>query len=79
MLAYKGPMEIIGTAEVKSAWPFFSSVPGTPQPKALFDAEYVAETLDLIRPITGPQILPTKTFSEVASKQFDIILVPGGE
>ncbi|KAJ1300297.1 hypothetical protein OPQ81_005120 [Rhizoctonia solani] len=43
-----------------------------------FELDYVAETMDPITPSGGARVLPSKTFAEVESKQYDIILVPGG-
>lgn len=73
--SFTGPMELLSFAQSGS---FAFSIPGVPQPGHLFEIEYVAETHDPIVPIGGPRVLPSKTFDEVASKQFDIILVPGG-
>ncbi|KAG8686914.1 hypothetical protein FRC11_008142 [Ceratobasidium sp. 423] len=75
-----GPMELLETAGTKSGMgTFTSSLPGIPKPKVKFETEYLAETHDPITPLAGARALPTKTFSEVASKQFDIILIPGGD
>nr|ACO60071.1 putative ThiJ/DJ-1 [Rhizoctonia solani] len=49
-----------------------------PQPKVKFECEFVAESREPIRGSSGPFIVATKTFDEVSSKQFDIILVPAG-
>ncbi|CUA69849.1 hypothetical protein RSOLAG22IIIB_04104 [Rhizoctonia solani] len=73
-------MELIECAGTKSGMgAFMSGIPGAPKPKVKFETEYLAETHDPITPMAGARVLPTKIFSEVASKQFDIILVPGGD
>jgi len=41
------------------------------------DPVYVSKTLDPVRPMFGPALLPDRTFAE-ATEQFDIILIPGG-
>ncbi|CAE6443306.1 hypothetical protein ACGC1H_006133 [Rhizoctonia solani] len=75
-----GPMELIEGAGTKSGMgALMCRLPGAPKPKVKFETEYLAETHDPITPMAGARVLPTKTFSEVASNQFDIILVPGGE
>ncbi|KEP46616.1 DJ-1/PfpI family protein [Rhizoctonia solani 123E] len=72
-------MELLETAGVNSAGgAIFKSMPGIAKPKVRFECEYVAESRDPIRGLTGPPIMATKTFDEVSSKQFDIILIPGG-
>ncbi|CAE6478757.1 unnamed protein product [Rhizoctonia solani] len=77
---YQGPMELLETAGTKSRMgALVTSLPGVPKPKVKFETEYLAETHDPITPMAGARVLPTKTFSEVASNQFDIILVPGGD
>ena len=52
---------------------------GIPKPETVFEIEYIAETHEPITPLGGPRMLPSKTFEEVGSKQFDIILIPGGK
>ncbi|KAF8698300.1 Class I glutamine amidotransferase-like protein, partial [Rhizoctonia solani] len=72
-------MELLETAGINSGGgAFFESIPGIPKPKVKFESEYVAETRQPIRGLAGPPITATKTFDEVSSKQFDIILIPGG-
>ncbi|CAE6467403.1 unnamed protein product [Rhizoctonia solani] len=74
-----GPMELLEAAGINSAGgAYFESIPGAPKPNVKFESEYVAETHDPIRGMAGPPISATKTFDEVVSKQFDIILIPGG-
>ncbi|KAG8689712.1 hypothetical protein FRC11_001030 [Ceratobasidium sp. 423] len=76
---FTGPMELLETAGVSCAsGAFFDALPGFPKPKVKFEAEYVAETREPIRGLAGPLITATKTVDEVSSKQFDIILIPGG-
>ncbi|CCO31243.1 hypothetical protein BN14_05281 [Rhizoctonia solani AG-1 IB] len=43
-----------------------------------FEIDYLAETAAPVVPGIGPAIVPTKTFSQANSTQYDIILVPGG-
>ncbi|CAE6510889.1 unnamed protein product [Rhizoctonia solani] len=75
-----GPMELIECAGTKSGMGgFMRGLPGAPKPRVKFETEYLAETQDPITPMAGARVLPTKTFSEVASNQFDILLVPGGD
>ncbi|KAH7323299.1 putative ThiJ/DJ-1 [Rhizoctonia solani] len=72
-------MELLETAGINSTGgSFFEAIPGIPTPRVRFESEYVAETREPIRGMAGPPIMATKTFSEVSSKQFDIILIPGG-
>ncbi|CAE6493087.1 unnamed protein product [Rhizoctonia solani] len=79
LLDFQGPMELLETAGTNCAsGAFFESLPDFPRPKVNFTPEYVAETREPIRGLAGPSIIATKTFSEVNSKQFDIILIPGG-
>ncbi|KDN37524.1 hypothetical protein RSAG8_10123, partial [Rhizoctonia solani AG-8 WAC10335] len=71
--------ELLETAGINSAGgAFFEVMPEIPRPEVRFESEYVAETRDPIRGLAGPPIIATKTFDEVLSKQFDIILIPGG-
>lgn len=72
--SFTGPMELLSFAISGS---FVSDMLGV-SPKRYFEVEYVAETHEPIATLGGPRVLPTKTFEEVASKQFDIILIPGG-
>ncbi|CAE6439716.1 unnamed protein product [Rhizoctonia solani] len=77
---YQGPMELIETAGINSATgAFMNARPEAPKPKVRFETEYLAEAYDPVTPMSGARVLPTKTFAEVVSKQFDIILIPGGE
>ncbi|KAJ1305488.1 hypothetical protein OPQ81_000495 [Rhizoctonia solani] len=72
-------MELLETAGINSVGgTIFENIPGIPKPKVKFESEYVAETYNPIRGLSGPPITATKTFDEVKSKQFDIILIPGG-
>ncbi|KAG8719158.1 hypothetical protein FRC08_003510 [Ceratobasidium sp. 394] len=68
-------MELLSFAEETS---LALTLPGIPKPNAYFEVDYIAETHDPIVPGGGPRILASKTIEEVASKQFDIILIPGG-
>ncbi|KAF8749683.1 Class I glutamine amidotransferase-like protein [Rhizoctonia solani] len=52
--------------------------PAWPYSPYEFEIDYLAESLDPVIPGVGPTIIPTKTFSQVNSTQYDIILVPGG-
>ncbi|CAE6512148.1 unnamed protein product [Rhizoctonia solani] len=69
------PMELLGflskgsMTQTNPAWPF---VPYE------FEIDYLAETLDPVVPSVGPPLVPSKTFSQVNSTQYDILLVPGG-
>ncbi|KAH7337668.1 class I glutamine amidotransferase-like protein [Rhizoctonia solani] len=79
ILDYQGPMEILETASVNSlAGPWLQSIPGFPNPKVKFECEFVAESLEPIRGTSGPMVVASKTFDEVLSKQFDIIMIPAG-
>ncbi|CAE6432240.1 unnamed protein product [Rhizoctonia solani] len=74
-LDFQGPMELLGLlakgsmTQTNPAWPY------SPYE---FEIDYLAESLDPVIPGVGPTIIPTKTFSQVNSTQYDIILVPGG-
>ncbi|KAG8721476.1 hypothetical protein FRC09_007843 [Ceratobasidium sp. 395] len=68
-------MELFSFAEQGS---IAETLPGAPKPNTYFNIEYLAETHEPIVPGGGPRVLPSKTFEEVASMQFDIILIPGG-
>jgi putative intracellular protease/amidase len=79
-LVSTGPMELLETAGTKSATgAYMDTDPKVPKPAVKFETEYLAETHDPITPMAGARVLATKTFTEVASKQFDIILIPGGK
>ncbi|CAE6528757.1 unnamed protein product [Rhizoctonia solani] len=79
LLDIQGTMELLETAGVNCAsGAFFESLPEFPKPNVKFESEYIAETREPIRGVAGPPIVATKTLDEVASKQFDIILIPGG-
>ncbi|KAJ1305496.1 hypothetical protein OPQ81_000503 [Rhizoctonia solani] len=79
LLDFQGPMELLETASLNSAsGAFFEALPGFPKPNVKFEPEYVAETREPIRGVSGPPIIATKTINEVRSKQFDILLIPGG-
>ncbi|KDN46602.1 hypothetical protein RSAG8_04255, partial [Rhizoctonia solani AG-8 WAC10335] len=72
-------MELLESASINSicsTW--FQELPGIPQPKVKFECEFVAESREPIRGSSGPFVVATKTFDEVSSKQFDIILIPAG-
>ncbi|KAH7337669.1 putative ThiJ/DJ-1 [Rhizoctonia solani] len=72
-------MELLEGASINSlsgAW--MEHLPGVPQPKVKFECEFVAESREPIRGSSGPFIVATKTFDEVSSKQFDIIMIPAG-
>ena len=45
-------------------------------PKIALNLHYLSTTLDPIIPISGPRMNPTDVYSD--SKQYDILLVPGG-
>ncbi|CAE6373191.1 unnamed protein product [Rhizoctonia solani] len=73
-------MELLETAGTKSATgAYMDADPKVPKSAVKFETEYLAETHDPITPMAGARVLATKTFAEVASKQFDIILIPGGD
>ncbi|KAJ1301064.1 hypothetical protein OPQ81_003482 [Rhizoctonia solani] len=79
VLDYQGPMEILESASINSlGGTFIETLPGIPKPNVKFECEFVAESREPIRGSSGPFIVATKTFDEVSSKQFDIILVPAG-
>ncbi|CAE6491222.1 unnamed protein product, partial [Rhizoctonia solani] len=79
ILDYQGPMEILETASINSlTGPWLQSIPGFPKPKVKFECEFVAESREPIRGTSGPLIVANKTFDEVSSKQFDIIVIPAG-
>ncbi|KAF8749710.1 class I glutamine amidotransferase-like protein [Rhizoctonia solani] len=72
-------MELIETAGTKSATgAFMIANPKFPTPEVKFETEYLAERTIQLRQwqVRGFYL---KTFSEVGSKQFDIILIPGGD
>ncbi|KAH7332586.1 class I glutamine amidotransferase-like protein [Rhizoctonia solani] len=75
ILDFQWPMELLGflakgsMTQTNPAWPF---VPYE------FEIDYLAESLDPIVPSVGPPLAPSKTFSQVNSTQYDILLVPGG-
>ncbi|KAG8718830.1 hypothetical protein FRC09_012033 [Ceratobasidium sp. 395] len=70
-----GPMEMLSFAATDS---YIKTRQGWPTPDCEFIIDYVAESREPITPSGGAQILPSKTFSEVESKQYDILFVPGG-
>ncbi|CUA74817.1 hypothetical protein RSOLAG22IIIB_11514 [Rhizoctonia solani] len=68
-------MEMLGWLEKGSAaqtnpiWPF---VP------LEFEFDYIAANMHPVPTLAGPRLIPSKTFSQVRSTQYDVILVPGG-
>ncbi|EIN06460.1 class I glutamine amidotransferase-like protein [Punctularia strigosozonata HHB-11173 SS5] len=79
-LDYQGPIELFGFISSKRLDNPISAPLSTEPPKYAFDIEYLGHTRDPVEPISGPSVLPQRTYDEVlASKeQFDILLVPGG-
>ncbi|KDN46604.1 hypothetical protein RSAG8_04257, partial [Rhizoctonia solani AG-8 WAC10335] len=76
---YTGPMEILEGASINSiCGTWLEHFPGMSKPKVKFECEFVAESREPIRGSSGPFVVATKTFDEVSSKQFDIILIPAG-
>ncbi|QRV96709.1 hypothetical protein RhiJN_24727 [Ceratobasidium sp. AG-Ba] len=70
-----GALEMIHFATPDS---YIKTRPGWPTPDAQVVIDYVAEFQDSITPSGGARILPSKSFSEVEGKQYDILFVPGG-
>ncbi|CAE6481634.1 unnamed protein product [Rhizoctonia solani] len=70
------PMELLGWlrkgsgSQTNPIWPFAPYE---------FEFDYIAENLDPVATLSGPWLVPSKTFNQVNSTQYDIILVPGAE
>ena len=49
-------------------------------PAYAIKANYLAVTLEPVKSMSGPALVPTRTYDSVKpGEQFDIILVPGGK
>ena len=72
---FQGPAELFG----------FISPRGYPkrdwaiEPAYLIDATYLSVTMDPVYTMSGPALVPSRTYEQIEDdEQFDILLVPGG-
>jgi hypothetical protein len=76
---FQGPMELLSFLAPHIAGMELSSVFST-APAVTIEATYLAVTGDPVQGVSGPRLLPDRTYESVKEgEQFDIILVPGGE
>ena len=78
-LDYQGPIEILtmySTSNRKNYGSLFETLPDS-----AIDAEFLSHSMELVEPMIGPKVLPTRTYKDAMEqgRQFDIILIPGGE
>jgi putative intracellular protease/amidase len=62
-LDFQGPLELIGGLSVEILKAYAPLIPNS---------------MDPVRPGTGPDLVPTKTYGDMMDTHFDIIMVPGG-
>ncbi|EKM54248.1 uncharacterized protein PHACADRAFT_257967 [Phanerochaete carnosa HHB-10118-sp] len=72
---FQGPVELFGFISPrglpKRYWPT--------EPGYIIEASYFSVTMDPVYPMSGPALVPTRTYESLQpDEQFDIILVPGG-
>ncbi|KAJ3761714.1 class I glutamine amidotransferase-like protein [Lentinula raphanica] len=83
-LDYQGPIEFLGgfSTEYRSDLNSYLHVHHLEEylPPFAIDIEYVSHSLDAIKPLAGPRMLPTRTYEGVmkSGEQFDILMIPGG-
>ena len=73
---FQGPLELFGFIAPKGlesrTWPI--------DPAYAIEASYLSVTLDPVSTMSGPALVPTRTYDSVKpNEQFDVILVPGGK
>ena len=76
---FQGPMDLIGSI---SPWMVFNppKAVGSLGAKVAVDAVYLGPTVDPVKPVAGPQMIPTRTYDSVKEgEQFDILLIPCGD
>lgn len=74
-LDYQGPVELFGFLTPDRSQKHLPS-----NPTITFKLTYLSHTLDPIKPLSGPTLLPDLTYNSVITDgiQYDILLVPGG-
>jgi hypothetical protein len=75
-LDFQGPLELIGGLSVENLKTYGSLLPSLPD--CAVETEYLSHSMDPVHPGTGPDLVPTKTYSDMMDTQFDIIMIPGG-
>ena len=73
-LDYQGPLEILEFLKADNPSP----VTEEPLPVTL-TIDYLGPVKEPLSLNRGPSAMPTRTYKEAASDQYDILLVPGGE
>ncbi|KAJ8515497.1 hypothetical protein ONZ45_g7097 [Pleurotus djamor] len=76
-LDYQGPLELLGFLfpENQAMMKGFTDVSF---PLSI-EATYLSHTLDKVKPMAGPSLVPDRTYDSIKEEeQFDIILIPGG-
>lgn len=77
LLDYAGPVDLFGfISSSRSLDARFDAAP----PSHLIDLTFLAPSEDPVRPRSGPAVLPDLTYDKALeqSKQYDVLLVPGG-
>ena len=73
---FQGSLELFGFISPKS----LENKSWSTDPAYVIEPSYLAVTLDPVTSMSGPALLPTRTYDSVKpSEQFDIVFVPGGK
>ncbi|THU98604.1 class I glutamine amidotransferase-like protein [Dendrothele bispora CBS 962.96] len=79
MLDFQGPVELLSSFSIDNQRNYGYLYPKLPD--CAIETDFLSHSMEPIRPLTGPAILPTKTYNEVMNSDqpvFDLILIPGG-
>ncbi|KAJ8515492.1 hypothetical protein ONZ45_g7104 [Pleurotus djamor] len=77
-LDYQGPIELLGFLFPENQAIMKEHFPDLSFPVSI-DATYLSHTLDKVKPMAGPTLVPDRTYESVKDEeQFDLILIPGG-
>lgn len=72
---FQGPVELLGFISPKN----LENKALALDPAWSIEASYLSTSLDPVQPMSGPHLVPTRTYASVSrDEQFDIILIPGG-
>jgi hypothetical protein len=73
---FQGPIELLGFISPKA----LQSKRRPIDSQYAIDTTYLAPSIDPVKTMAGPALVPTRTYASVVTdEQFDIIVVPGGE
>ncbi|KII87073.1 hypothetical protein PLICRDRAFT_176870 [Plicaturopsis crispa FD-325 SS-3] len=81
VLDYQGPVELLGALDPTiMSGPYGMTLFGKNLPKYTIENTYFSHSLDPVKPLSGAQMIPSRTYSDAlaSGEQFDLILVPGG-